>query len=424
MTCQIWPIQGRNTVGAACVTHFSVISTMDTRPKPIRVGCQVTLPATRFDDPECERWSVQQFGAEADTRVLQCTIVARVRDLFRVHVAYDGTFYTLEEEALTHTALTCRSCWPTMEVTTPSAPPSLATGSEGAAASPIGGSAAGTAFCNFTEPLDGDSDDEIGLAELAQLALQRCPPASLADSDYPMPPEHLRGAEFGAQLGRVGREATRASDHHVQDVAWDSASEEDLPDLTDQDSDSDSEVEESSDEENSCGRGRVRGGRARGVGGANRGHGLRRARSPQHSEDINSIKRHRLVWTKGEGRTICPMQSGRGYSATARLTLYGSHEASVLKYFEHCYLCDTIPEMAVGVERTARHHGKSNFVCSPGSLWLFFALKLFMLIHPQEGDKELYWHVPEDMKERVCSSHTTWGNMVCPFPNTGTSSGS
>lgn len=93
-----------------------------------------------------------------------------------------------------------------MEVTTPSACPRPAAGPEGAAASPIGRSDAGTAFCNCTLPLHGDSDEEIGLAEVAHLDLQRLPPASRSVTEAPMPPEHLLVTDFPAQFCRVGRD--------------------------------------------------------------------------------------------------------------------------------------------------------------------------------------------------------------------------
>ena len=83
---------------------------MATQPSDFRLGCTVTVPASRFDVPGEERWSVQQFGEEADTKVLECVIVRQVRHRWKVLVRYDNDYQTLESEALTHTAATCPKC--------------------------------------------------------------------------------------------------------------------------------------------------------------------------------------------------------------------------------------------------------------------------------------------------------------------------
>ena len=377
-------------------THRDLVDvTMASNRKSVALGCQVTIPASWFDDPEAERWSVQQFGDEADTRALPCKVVARVRGLWRVHVEYDATTYVVEESAFTHTAATCRSCWPNVEANSPSAPSSAPVGLAAANRGRMSQSGPGTLICNFAEALpeseDCDLDDDLVIAELAAALVQRRhePHAAVGETH--------EGPRLDAPQAR-GRDRRPTTRSVGRDVEWDSADDSDLPSLTNSESESESEADDTEEEENprqeerlvSRGRGRAQ--------AALRGRGRGRA-GPVHDEDDTTIKRHGLVWTKGVGRTVDPMLTGNGYSARARPTLYGYTESSVLEWFQHCFPHQTVAEIATEVEISARQHGKSNFSCSPGRIWLFLALKLFMLIHPQEGPKEYYWGIPGELRD-------------------------
>ena len=68
------------------------------------------MPARRFDDDDENRWSVEQFGSEADTMMLEAVVERRIGGRWKVLVVYDNTWYTLEPAALHHSRLTRPRC--------------------------------------------------------------------------------------------------------------------------------------------------------------------------------------------------------------------------------------------------------------------------------------------------------------------------
>ena len=65
---------------------------MDESTPTISVGCTITIPARRFDDPEGPRWSEAQFGDEANTKQLEAVVLRQGGRRWRVRVLHDDTY--------------------------------------------------------------------------------------------------------------------------------------------------------------------------------------------------------------------------------------------------------------------------------------------------------------------------------------------
>ena len=126
-------------------------------------------------------------------------------------------------------------------------------------------------------------------------------------------------------------------------------------------------------------------------GGRMRGSRGRRARSPEHDETADRIKRHGLWWSKGERWTVDPMvSSGHGYRDRPKLHLHNYTEATPLKFFESA-LPNTISEIDVAATLTGKVGVRHSFEVSTTDIWLFLGLKYYMMIFNMDGDKGLYW---------------------------------
>ena len=365
----------------------------------LRPLCLVTVPATRFDIPGEYPWSEQQFGSEAGTRLLECRVIRKVGGRWKVQVLYDKDYQTLEEEALSHTAASCRQCWPRAEQTIQPIPTDAAAGPERPVL-PLGGGApeegrsadvsverTGTG----TDDAPGeDEDDDLEVPLGALQALGSGPPRTQQPtntSEAPMsaPREHP------ARERRPSQRAFEASlnmqlDDDEMAASSDEASDGELPDLEDASSDEDSDGEDLP----------VRGGRGRGARGGGGGRAARgQPRSPEHGETETHVKRHRVLWEKGGIRESDPMLTGNGYSGRPRLTLYNYTEKSPLQFFEHCWPVNLVSDIAFATSSAGQRLIRPGWTVSKGEMWLFLAEKGYMNLFPQEGRKEHYWEVPE-----------------------------
>ena len=73
---------------------------MATTRHELRLGCLVTVPASKFDDVSTVRWSVAVFGDGAGSKVLECTVVAMRAGRVKVRVHHDGDRYHLDRAAV------------------------------------------------------------------------------------------------------------------------------------------------------------------------------------------------------------------------------------------------------------------------------------------------------------------------------------
>ena len=386
-------------VGALSTPHL-LFDTMANEPPSLRAGCTVTVPAARFDIPGDDRWSVQQFGAEADTKVLECRVMRQVGSRWKLLVLFDKDIQTLEEEALSHTEASCRLCWPRVRRNIPPRPTGAAGIEERPDSAPVGGVPAdanrarpvpqrtGTSTDSVPNDLPEDDDEDLPLGNLT-LDPQARQPATT--------PESPRSAPQG-RATRVRRPSQRAIatmegvDLDEDEMLSDS-SEEDLPGLEDA-----TDSDESDDEDLLVSGGRRGGGRGGrgGRGGGRAGGGP--PRSPEHGETETHVKRHRVSWLKGGTREIDPMLSGGAFVGRSRLTLHNYTEKRPLEFFEHCFP-PIVDDIASATTLAGRRLIRPTFSVSKGEMWLFLAEKGYMNVYPQEGPKEHYWEVPDD--ERI-----------------------
>ena len=150
---------------------------MATPPQELRLGCVVTVPASRFDDGSTERWSVAEFGHEADSKVLDCTVVAMRAGTVKVRVHHDGDRYHLDRAAVSHKPAACPN---RRHVASPQvrAPRQPRVGGRCAVSTTLGPSAAGRQSGHGDNgtgtgdngPRDDISDDEAPLHSLALAA--------------------------------------------------------------------------------------------------------------------------------------------------------------------------------------------------------------------------------------------------------------
>lgn len=254
----------------------------ETVPGPLP-GCTVFVAAKRFDVPGEDSWAEQQFGAEAGSTVLKCTILNRVGTRWKLHVHYDRDCYTVEAAAFIHDPARCSLCSRELaqggqDVTAGTAP-AEATSS----ARPADGD-----LLAEEEDLDDDNDDDLPLGQFVRNP--RIPPRPVDPPQAPPPTEDAEpfgdsAAQTAAQQAPAGRRAARRAVVRAgaaMSAALGALAEVDDP-LEEEASESDSDDDsESSDEEEEVpeaaragrGRGAARGGR----GGRGGGRG-RRARS-------------------------------------------------------------------------------------------------------------------------------------------------
>lgn len=360
----------------------------------IKLGCTTTVPARRFDGPEDTKWSEAQFGSEADTKQLHAVVLRRVGKRFRVHVPYDDTFYTIEEEALTHSPVTCPQCWPRGRQQEQGSPPQVA--GRDAPSSEIPGDPSGGEQLPASRDAQGNGtdDEDQPLLKLANLAHEaasglECPPSESASSST----ESELEAPSSRRNVRSRGAAVRAA-QAIAEVADDSGSATESGSKTsswaDFASDSESETRQEGGEAR---RGRGRGaGRGRGRGGQQPGRlPCRRNRDEKHGETETHVTRHYVTWKKDEGRQIDPFNVN-GYSQPPRLSLYGYLEKVEVDFFSHVFPRSLVQAMAEATSEAGKAKLKRpGWNCPLGEMYLFLGLKTYMMIYPQQGGVEQYW---------------------------------
>ena len=256
-----------------------------------------------------------------------------------------------------------------------------------------------TGTCSPAPPHPHDEGDDLSIPIAALLAASR---QAQVSGDLPTTDEEFEDLEPPGGPHRTCRPSQGATADALQQGELESDEIEDpVEESSVTEESDDSDETDSDDVVDTVGIG-GRGGRG---GHAGRGH-ARAARSPEHDETSTRVKRHRLWWTKGEGRTIDPMLNGQGYASRARLTLYGYTEKTPLQFFEHCWPPSMVEEIAVATTAVGSEIIRPGFRVSKGEMWLFLAEKGYMNIFPQEGPRELYWVVPdEDMDRCVYVDH-------------------
>ena len=391
---------------------------MASTTKIIATGCTVSVPARRFDEPGEDRWSEEQFGAEADEKQLLCNVIGKVRGRWKVLVYYDDTSYSLEEAALTHDSTTCGVCWPKRGPCVPSTRPDVSGVQVVGHATPvvvprsIGVCEAqpSSTSVRVADSARDASDDEMPLHRLARAAeedlLQSPTPPSLRHSEglgghhderALSPPIRRRGRPSNAPAPRTGA-ASDQQDERDFDVSDDDyVPDDDSSSGTDtgkcrlsEDSDCDYNV-------NVVGRAS---GRGAGTGtGPHRGRGGRGNRPPIHEETDTRIKRHNLWWEKSSGRSVDPMLSTGGYSNPPRLTLYNYTDKNELQFFEHCYPTKLVADIASATTLAGKQLLRPHWLVTEGELWLFLACKQYMMIFAQEGPAKQFWHLDDEEVE-------------------------
>ena len=75
-------------------------------------GCTITVPATKFDDDEDNRWSQAEFGEEWATKRLTGVVRSVRNGRCKVFFDYDGTHYTFGSIEMSQDPLSCPNCQP------------------------------------------------------------------------------------------------------------------------------------------------------------------------------------------------------------------------------------------------------------------------------------------------------------------------
>jgi len=265
----------------------------------LRIGCTVLVAAARFDDSNEDRWSVAQFGAEANTKELVCEVVSHRAGRWKVLVLFDKTYYTLEAAALKHTAGICPQC-AHAGTQGPNNDISLVVGLPGVPAEVIG-TGIGTGVG------EDSTDDDTPFMTLSSRQRTDLQPSRATQSN----PRGQNNGEVTPleQQSAPGpsRRRTTAQRRRVppppppEVLEIDDPCDEDPSEDESQREEESEEDEEVVEEGDGSGRGRGLGrGRGRG-GGRGRGRG-ERARSPKHDETPTTVKRDRVVWTKNGAR--------------------------------------------------------------------------------------------------------------------------
>ena len=372
---------------------------MVTSTSRIQIGCTVTLPASRFDDDDEDRWSVAQFGDEADTKQLECLVITRRGKRWKVRVLFDDDLWYLEPECLTHDPASCPRCSSGSGQTLPNPDAEAAAPAhESPARSPQRSGAGPDPSDPFDVPsgLDTDSDDDNPLADLAAAAAAATPSEAAAGHGGSEGQNESSGgapAVADAPVRRPRAAAARAmqvvaeailSDSSEYDSEFDSSLHSgDSDDYEDQDDDSSPAA---------AGEGAARGrGRGRGRGGRGRGRGRGRSTADQqHGETETTVTRHNVTWTKGKQRTIDPMESG-GYCAPPRLMMHNYTEKNELDYFLRVFTKEMFEAIAGATSREGKNKIRPTWNLHVGELLLFIGLKIYIMINSQSGPVEQYW---------------------------------
>ena len=375
--------------------------------RQLHLGCVVTVPATIFDEPNNERWSVAVFGSEANSKALECTVVSMRRGRVKVRVHHDGDRYEFAHAVITHNPASCPKC---RSNATPQHLPSL---SQRAQAPRTGPDIGGTYFPNggsADAPGTGvpanrtDSDDDDTPLD----CLARAATGLNLMLDTEEPPSQATDVPVAQRRAKRKRQPVVEAEMEVSEgdtTILGSSDSEARSDEEENLADGDEDFEGSYNEgESPQSRGSGRLGRGRGRGRGRCTGGRQSARSPPHEDTQERVKRHRLWWTKNATRTVDPLRTGGGFTGRPVFKLHNYRDASPLQYFEAVFP-SCVPEIAAATTLAGKAIVRPSFDCSEADMWLFLGLKHYIMIFNQDGDKSQYWETSGDGQPGVFVVH-------------------
>jgi hypothetical protein len=108
-------------------------------------------------------------------------------------------------------------------------------------------------------------------------------------------------------------------------------------------------------------------------------------------DDVLTVKGQ--VWRLNQGRTI-DRSLRNAYSRPSEVTLHNFTECNELQYFKACFPDELVPERADRMTHRGHTVGfGTNWEVTPGDVWLFFGMLIYMLLYPYQGDRENFWMV-------------------------------
>jgi hypothetical protein len=103
-------------------------------------------------------------------------------------------------------------------------------------------------------------------------------------------------------------------------------------------------------------------------------------------DDVITVKGQ--VWGVNQGRSIDPSLRN-ACSRSAKMTMHNFIECNELHYFTTCFRDELMPEIANKIIHIGQTMGfGTRFEVTPGDVWLFFGMRMYMLLHAYHGDRE------------------------------------